>query len=167
MLAKPQAPSKPPVGPAPVVSGSGRTPATLVGKAAVPSSEASLKEALLAEIRKSKVVFYNTVVAQAQKIDVTADRVTFAFGPAQRTLRDMFEQNRAWLEGVARQVAGRTVAVVGAQNDNPTPSDQADSAQKVAAPDPKSALRAQALADAGVQAMLEVFPAEIRDVEEM
>ena len=31
----------------------------------------------------------------------------------------------------------------------------------------KSALREQALADAGVQTMLEVFPAEIRDVEEM
>ena len=31
----------------------------------------------------------------------------------------------------------------------------------------KSALREKALADAGVQALLEVFPAEIRDVEEM
>jgi hypothetical protein len=33
--------------------------------------------------------------------------------------------------------------------------------------DKKTALREQALADAGVQALLEVFPAEIRDVEEM
>ena len=33
--------------------------------------------------------------------------------------------------------------------------------------DRKTALKEQALADAGVQAMLEVFPAEIRDVEEM
>ena len=33
--------------------------------------------------------------------------------------------------------------------------------------DKKAALKAQALADSGVQAMLEVFPAEIRDVEEM
>jgi len=31
----------------------------------------------------------------------------------------------------------------------------------------KTRLRERALADAGVQAMLEVFPAEIRDVEEM
>ena len=36
-----------------------------------------------------------------------------------------------------------------------------------AVPDKKTTLRDQALADAGVQAMLEVFPAEIRDVEEM
>jgi len=42
-----------------------------------------------------------------------------------------------------------------------------ESARKADAPDNKSALREQALADAGVQAMLEVFPAEIRDVEEM
>ena len=31
----------------------------------------------------------------------------------------------------------------------------------------ESRLRKQAMADAGVQAMLEVFPAEIRDIEEM
>ena len=36
-----------------------------------------------------------------------------------------------------------------------------------APPDKKAELRKQAMADAGVQAMLEVFPAEIRDVEEM
>jgi len=36
-------------------------------------------------------------------------------------------------------------------------------------PDPaqKATLREQAMADASVQALLEVFPAEIRDVEEM
>jgi hypothetical protein len=39
-------------------------------------------------------------------------------------------------------------------------------ADKTAA-EKKSALREQALADAGVQTMLEVFPAEIRDVEEL
>ena len=34
-------------------------------------------------------------------------------------------------------------------------------------PAKKAALKERALADAGVQALLEVFPAEIRDVEEM
>ena len=32
----------------------------------------NFKDALLAEIRKTKAVFYNTVVAQAQKIEVAA-----------------------------------------------------------------------------------------------
>ena len=44
---------------------------------------------------------------------------------------------------------------------------QADRRIRRPAPIAKTALREQAMADAGVQAMLEVFPAEIRDVEEM
>src|SRR5206468_2787089 len=55
------------------------------------AAEDRLKEALLAEIRKAKVVFYNTVVAQAQRIDVSGDRVTFTFSPNHRTLREMFD----------------------------------------------------------------------------
>jgi DNA polymerase-3 subunit gamma/tau len=134
--------------------------------AAAPAPSASFKETLLAEIRKGKAVFYNTVVAQAQKIEVTGDRVTFAFGPGQRTLREMFEQNRGWLEDLARRVAGRPVAVSSVHHDGGVSGPPGDAA-KAAAPDPKSALKAEALADAGVQALLEVFPAEIRDVEEM
>lgn len=130
--------------------------------AAAPASS-SMRDGFLAEIRKSKTVFYNTVVAQAQKIEVAADRVTFTFSASQRALKDMFEQNRAWLEGIAQQVAGRRVTVASAQSDAAQP---AEGGQRAAA-DPRSALRDQALADAGVQALLEVFPAEIRDVEEM
>lgn len=132
---------------------------------------ATLKDALLAEIRKSKLVFYKTVVAQAQKIDVAGDRVTFTFSATHRTLRDMFDQNRAWIEAAAQQVTGRRIAVTAVQNGESTEKNAvpAAAAEKEPAgpPDTKSALREQALADAGVQAMLEMFPAEIRDVEEM
>ena len=129
----------------------------------------SFKDALLAEIRKSKAVFYNTVVAQAQKIEVAGDRVTFTFSPHAARAARQFEQNRAWLESLAQQVAGRQIAVaVGAGRRcgaarRPTPARRPPRQR----PSKKSALREQALADAGVQAMLEVFPAEIRDVEEM
>jgi DNA polymerase-3 subunit gamma/tau len=133
---------------------------------AEPVGEGSLKDALLAEIRKSKAVFYNTVVAQAQKIEVTADRVAFTFSPAQRTLRDMFEQNRVWLETLAQQLAGRRISVVSAHTDAVAAAPPAD-VQAQASTDRKNALKEQALADAGVQALLSVFPAEIRDVEEM
>jgi DNA polymerase-3 subunit gamma/tau len=136
------------------------------------SAPRSFKDALLAEIRKSKMVFYSTVVAQAQKIDASGDRVVFAFSPNQKTLLNMFEQNRAWLESLAQQVAGRKIAISGAQTDAagtpqappPAPPGAAVDARSA---EKKSALRDKALADAGVQAMLEVFPAEIRDVEEM
>ena len=150
----------------------------------------NLKDALLAEIRKSKTVFYNTVVAQAQKIEVSGERVTFTFGAAQRALREMFEPQRGWLESIAQQIAGRRIAVAGvladasgatassgpaASSAAPSASDEKSSDGKLSgghAPDrkpadKKSALKEQALNDAGVQALLEVFPAEIRDVEEM
>ncbi len=150
--------TSPPAAPPVVASGFSRTS---------PLAEVNLKDALLAEIRTSKAVFYNTVVAQAQKIDVTSGRVTFSFSPAQRTLRDVFEQNRDWLESIAQRLAGQRVVVAGVQTEAASPEKGADQVAAAAATDKKSALREQALADASVQALLEVFPAEIRDVEEM
>jgi DNA polymerase-3 subunit gamma/tau len=131
----------------------------------------NFKDALLNEIRKSKMVFYSTVCAQAQKIEVAGDAVTFTFSPNQRTLLNMFEKDRSWLESIAQQVTGRRIAVTGVQADSggaaAAPAKNGGQAAAGAADDKKSALREQAMADAGVQAMLEVFPAEIRDVEEM
>jgi len=163
------APSSVASNPSAVASGFSRT-----------SSESTLKDALLAEIRKSKTVFYNFVVAQAQTIEIAGDRVTFTFSPAQRALREEFERNRPWLESAAQQIAGRKIAVAAVQadaqpakNDTHDKNDKTDGHGAASGPpaDPaatkKSALRAQALADAGVQALLDVFPAEIRDVEEM
>ena len=139
-------------------------PSTVAPSTLAPGASTSLKDALLAEIRKSKQVFYNMVVAQAQKIEVAGDRVTFTFAPNQRTLRDTFEQNRPWLESTGQQVAGRRLVFV-AQTQSEAPGPTAESSEKP--PDKKAVLREQALADAGVQTMLEMFPAEIRDVEEM
>jgi hypothetical protein len=134
-------------------------------------TDGNFKDALLNEIRKAKMVFYSTVCAQAQTIEVVGDAVTFTFSPNQRALLNMFEQNRAWLESIAQQVAGRRIAVSGVQADGggaaADPAKNGGQATTGEPADKKSALREQALADAGVQAMLEVFPAEIRDVEEM
>ena len=132
------------------------------------AAEDRLKDALLAEIRKAKVVFYNTVVAQAQRIDVSGERVTFTFSANHRTLREMFDQNRAFVESAAQQVFGRRVAVAAVQNGQVgEAAAAAEPPEDGAVRQRKSALREQALADAGVQALLEMFPAEIRDVEEM
>jgi DNA polymerase-3 subunit gamma/tau len=144
---------------------------TVEGRAADAPASGNFKDALLAQIKSGKAVFYNMVVAQAQKIEVAGDRVTFTFSPNQRTLRDNFEQQRGWLESLAQQVAGRRITAACVLATAPPAdggqggSDEKSADQKSA--DRKSALREQALADAGVQTMLEVFPAEIRDVEEM
>jgi DNA polymerase-3 subunit gamma/tau len=136
----------------------------------VPAAErapaSGVKDALLAEIRRTKVVFYNTVVAQAQKIEVTPAGVVFTFSPAQRALLHHFEQTRSWLESVAQQVGGRRLTVTGVLGGAEAVAPAAVSAADSGA-SKQSALREQALANESVQAMLEVFPAEIRDVEEI
>jgi hypothetical protein len=107
---------------------------------------------------------YNMVVAQAQKIEIAGDRVTFTFSASQRALREQFEQNRTWLESTAQQAGGRKIVVAAVQTEAaPAPAAGGAAPQE----DRKAELRKQAMADAGVQAMLEVFPAEIRDVEEI
>jgi DNA polymerase-3 subunit gamma/tau len=160
-----------PVTPSPLAAGFSRTVPAPQAPPAL-ATDANFKDALLAEIRKSKAVFYNTVVAQAQEIEVTSDRVVFTFGSVQRALRDMFERDRGWLETVAQQIAGRKIVftsvhagAVGSPEE--VPSGAASHDREANAAERQSALKEQALADAGVRALLEVFPAEIRDVEEM
>jgi DNA polymerase-3 subunit gamma/tau len=132
------------------------------------STGPSLKDSLLAEIRTGKAFLYNTVVAQAQKIEVVDDRVTFTFLPAHRALREQFDQSRAWLEAAAERLSGRKVlvtAVQAAAEGGQPPEPEAKGAAPAAAP--RRDLKAEALSSTGVQALLDVFPAEIRDVEEM
>src|SRR5687768_5084440 len=128
----------------------------------------NLKDSLLAEIKAGKPFFYNTVVAQAQKIETSGDRVTFVFSPTHRALREQFEQSRAWVETTAERVVGRRVMVESTQG----AAAAAASADTVPRPDSgvgadKRDLKADAMNSSAIQAVLDVFPAEIRDVEEM
>ena len=116
------------------------------------------------EIRKSKSAFYNTVVAQAQKIEFGPDRVTFSFLPAHRMLREQVETNRQWLEQMASAVAGKRMTV-GARRPKACPS-AAAAGPGPSQPKPPD-LKTTAMADSAVQAMLDVFPAEIENVEEI
>jgi DNA polymerase III gamma/tau subunit len=163
--------------PAPVIA----KPATATAEPPKPTmvSPDPFKDAFLAEIRKHKVAFYNMVVAQARTIDVGADRIQFTFSANQRALREQVEQNKAWLESIALQAGGRKFTVVATQDSSTATNSEprapgsepraASPESRVASPESekKAALKQQALADSAVQAMLEVFPAEIRDVEEM
>jgi len=151
-------------------------------KAAAPASAdtpslsavdpSSLKESFLGEIRKSKKFFYGTVVAQAQKIEFEGDRAVFTFAPQHRTLRAQLEQNRAWLEAAASQLSGRKITIAAAEG-TAAPGSTAAAAspespvQAATAVDRQQALKERALSDTGVQTMLDVFAAEIKDIEEM
>ena len=131
-----------------------------------------LKDAFLNEVRTGKAFFYNTVVAQAQRIEVAADAITFTFLPTHRALRDQFNETRPWLEAAAERMAGRRISVTavqalaaaaGAQPGSGSPLEPAEPQSGA----PKRDLKAEAMSSSAVQAMLDVFPAEISDVEEM
>jgi len=146
-------------------------PRTVAPAAVVaPVASGQLKDAFLAEVRAGKSFFYNTVVAQAQRIEVAADAITFAFLPTHRALREQFDEARPWLETTAERVAGRRMSVTAVQAGTAGGAQPPGASATPAAPVTPAAardLRAEALSSSAVQAMLEVFPAEIRDVEEM
>ena len=148
-----------------------------------PVEPSALKESFLEEVRKAKKFFYGTVVAQAQKIEFEGERLVFTFSPQHRALRAQLEQNRPFLEQTASQLAGRKMVVAAAEGVGPTSGGPPSPAGAgfggtAAAPktadaasggvgDKKQELKDRALADSGVQTMLDVFAAEIKDVEEM
>jgi len=170
-------PSGPPAAGEP--KGSPLRPAALASEAMSPggpkgpllrTESGGIKDALLAEIRGGKAFFYNTVIAQAQSIEVSGDKVTFAFLPTHRALREQLEQNRPWIEAAAERVAGRKIAVASVQVETGAPA--ATGAKPVDSPEPPSSngkrdLKAEAMSSATVQAVLDVFPGEIKDVEEL
>ncbi len=152
-----------PAPPAPPSSGSNG------GSSSPAAPVADLKESFLAEIRRSKKFFHGTVVAQAQRIDLDGDRIVFVYGAQHRALRSQLEQNRSWLETAASELAGRRMAVVAEESaaSAAPAAGAASDAGRPPVPDRQQELKDQALADSGVQTLLDVFAAEIKDVEEM
>jgi DNA polymerase-3 subunit gamma/tau len=155
-----------PSSPRPGASEPGRdhAPARSMAPARIDRND-SLKDRFLAEVRRARAVLYNTVIAQAQGIDVEGSCITFTFSPTHRTLREKLDQNRPWLEQVASGIGGRKMTIALVQQGGAQPA--AESTASSVGPPTLADLKAEAMADSAVQAMLDVFPAEISDVEEM
>jgi DNA polymerase-3 subunit gamma/tau len=149
--------------------------------AATPSSSAppsDLKDAYLSQLKASKVFFYNTVVAQAYRVDVTQAQITFTFLPNQRVPRQQCEDMKAFLEDLAHRVSGEKipVSVVTAAAPPVVSAASGTSAPGAAHPAPgtadktgsvNEALKEEAMSDPSVQALFEIFPVENAKVEEM
>ena len=168
------APSKPRAVERTLASASPRPLAPPASSPAASMEGGRLKDAFLAEVRAGKGFFYNTVVAQAQRIEVAADAITFTFLPTHRALHDQFNESRPWLESAAERLAGRRIVVTAVRaaasgaGTPPTSTEVQPPASAAApAPAPGRDLKAEAMASSAVQAMLDVFPAEISDIEEM
>jgi DNA polymerase-3 subunit gamma/tau len=154
---------RPPV-PARTVPGASVTPKPLRDEG---GSRGDLKDAFLAQVKASKVFFYNTVVAQAYRVDVAPEKITFTFLPNQRVPRQQCEDMRAFLEEIAQKVAGHKIPVA------ITTSEAAVSARQESPGEPRKddaggrSLSDEVMADPSVQALFEIFPVEKSKVEEM
>ena len=134
------------------------------------------RERFLAGVKAGKVFFFNAVVAQAYRIDVTPARITFAFLPNQKVPRAQCEENREWLD-VARP-RRRSAARCRCRSPRPIPrpaprrAGAAAGCARAARGEPPVAGQRRRTAPggagrSGVQALFEIFPVERTKIEEM
>jgi DNA polymerase-3 subunit gamma/tau len=162
-------PSEPKPVPRPAAPAPASAPPATPGNAGSIGSD--FKDRFLAELKAGKATFYNLVVASAYRIDAGPAGVSFAFLPNQKNAKAQCEEQKAWLQSVAEKVAGKPVAVtvvVAESGAQPAPA-PASLAAAGAAPSAKSAtddVKAEAMANSTVQAVLEIFPVEKTTIEE-
>ena len=77
------------------------------------------RDAFLAEVKAAKVFFYNTVVAQAYRIDVQPRRIYVHLPAEPEGAEAAVRRQRAWLEEIAEKVAGQKMPV---HSSSPTPA---------------------------------------------
>ena len=143
-------------------------PPPVPGGGATRGAHDATRDAFLAEIKRTKAVFFNTVVAQAQRIQFDRDRIVFMFSSAHRLLGEQVQQNQAWLEALAGRLVGPNVSVVAQVADTGREERQAASTEAAAgAPKTPGDLKAAVLADPAVKALFDIFPSEIRKIEEI
>ena len=153
------------------------------------SGAADEKDALLAEIKRANKVFHGMVVTPARRIELDGDRLIFIFPADRRTAAARLQAKREWIEALASQVVGRRLQVEAVQEQDqggqepPRGLPASDGSRAgdpeagagatagggkaagTAADGPAAGLRERALGDPVVKAMLELFPAEITDIE--
>jgi hypothetical protein len=130
-----------------------------------PQSGAALREAFLGAIEKRKGVFYGTAVAQAQRIDVEGDRIVFRFSPLQTMLGEQVAQQKAWLDALAAELAGRRISVTAEVAKGEPGAAPARASARAAVPGRD--LKAEAMKDPVLQSLLDVIPAEVKDITEL
>jgi hypothetical protein len=151
-----------------VAPGTAGSPGTLAP--GTLGTDSAFKDRFLAEIKSNKTTFYNLVVASAFRIDASPDKVTFAFLPNQKNAKMQCEEQKTWIASIAEKVAGKPVPVAITVADASMQPAKARSAPSAAGPAPSAPasgdIKAEALADSTVQAVLEIFPVEKTTVEE-
>jgi len=110
-------------------------------------------------------------VASAFRIDASAAAIVFTFLPNQKNAKSQCDEQKAWLQSIAEKVAGRPVPVSIAIADAgtqpaPAPASLASPASPGSPASLAGDLKAEAMANSTVQALLEIFPVDKTTIEE-
>jgi hypothetical protein len=123
---------------------------------------ARFREAFLAEVKRSRgQADWGMIFVPAKRVDVAVGSVSFVYETQPKLIATRFEALRPELAVLATALAGRPMTVGCKVEAGPAAA--APSAQQ----GEKDRLKAAALAEPAVQALLDVYPADIRDVEEV
>jgi DNA polymerase III gamma/tau subunit len=130
----------------------------------------ALRDRFLAEIKANKSTFYNLVLASAFRIDASPAGIVFTFLPNQKNAKSQCEEQKSWLMTIAEKVAGKAVpisVVVADAGAVPAPA-PASPVSPLSSPVKSSPddVKAEAMANSTVQALLEIFPVEKTTIEE-
>ena len=137
--------------------------------AAEGQAGSALKDLFLSAIEKKRPMVYGTIVAQAQRIDVEGDRILFRFASDQTMLGDGVAREKAWLEELATGLAGRTDLRWRPTSRKATRQPRRP-VRRVRPSDPAGQgrdLKAAAMKDPVLQSLLDVIPAEVKDITEL
>jgi DNA polymerase III subunit gamma/tau len=164
-------PQVPRSAPAPVSTGNAvkNDASGTAGTSGSPGTAEGLKEKFLSELKASKSTFYNLVVASAFRIDVSPSAIVFTFLPNQKNAKSQCDEQKAWLSQIAEKVAGRPVPISIAVADAGTQAAPAPALPAATASATKASpddLKAEAMANSTVQAVLEIFPVDKTTIEE-
>jgi hypothetical protein len=147
-----------PVAPSPVATAPAAPPPT--GGTPFVFAPDTFRAKLSDEIRKRKRLLHGVAVAQARRIDIDDRSITFVFSAIHKASVVQVEQNLAFLDALVVELAGRPMAIR-------TEILKDDGADGGPIDEMREQLKARALAENAVQGLLDVFPGEIRDVQEI
>ncbi len=125
-------------------------------------TDEEIVKTFVAEATRERPATAAAILGEARNIDLRGDRLVIAVGSS--FLANQVNQAKPWLEPVLQRVAGRRLVVAAEVVDAP-PRGGGDAGGGRAAA--KDELMAAAKANPGVQTLLEIFPAEIKDVTEL
>lgn len=122
------------------------------------------REAFLGEVKRTRgQADWGMVFMPARRVDVEVGSVTFVYETQPKLMATRFDALKADLTTLATALAGRPMTV-GCQVEGGAPAPGASAAP---AQGDKDKLKASVMSEPAVQNFLDVFPADIRDVEEV